>query len=271
MTPTPSVSPGPTFDADAAAYLAAVISAGGTGITPTISAATNTLFTSLKSNNLYNDIDVLYLMLGGVSGSTSLNAKRVNSAFDITWNNVGNLTFNYSGVTGGGSGYGNTNYNPNIEASPTDMSWGIYHTAGNMESEIYSFGAATTAGGVLVNNHYYQVPNMKLYGYNNTALVEITGTTAEGSWIGTFNSSNIKTLYKNGGSGVSGAALSTVALANTEYYLFNLNINGGPYPPNFFNGRIQSFFTTNNLTAGQVSTMDSIINTFQTTLGRNLY
>ena len=46
ITPTPS--PGPAFDPDAAAYLSAVITAGGT-VDSTMSAATNNMFLALKN------------------------------------------------------------------------------------------------------------------------------------------------------------------------------------------------------------------------------
>jgi hypothetical protein len=268
-TPTPTATPAPPFDADAAAYLSAILLTGGT-LSPTISAATNTLFTELKSNSLYNDIDVLYLMVGETAASTALNALRTKSQFDITWSNVGNLTFNTSGVTNNSNGYGNTNYNPSVEASATNTSWGIYHTAGNMGGETYSFGAASTAGGVRLNNHYFVGGNnMTIYGYSNSYVSMIATASAQGSWIGTFNSSNLKNLARNGVSSTAVSADGTVALVNLKYYLFTLNINNAPYNP--FTGRIQSFFITKYLTPAQVTTFDTIINTFQTSLGRNFY
>jgi hypothetical protein len=268
-TPTPTATPAPPFDADAAAYLSAILLTGGT-LSPTISAATNTLFTELKSNSLYNDIDVLYLMVGETAASTALNALRTKSQFDITWSNVANLTFNTSGVTNNSNGYGNTNYNPSVEASATNTSWGIYHTAGNMGGETYSFGAASTAGGVRLNNHYFVGGNnMTVYGYSNSYVSMIATASAQGSWIGTFNSSNLKNLARNGVSSTAVSADGTVALVNLKYYLFTLNINNAPYNP--FTGRIQSFFITKYLTPAQVTTFDTIINTFQTSLGRNFY
>lgn len=281
-TPTPSPTPGPAFDPDAAVYLADVLSAGGT-LNATISAATNTLFTDLKSNGLYSKLDILYLMLGQTSGSTALNAIRTNNAFDITWNNVDDLTFNYSGVTGGGSGYGNTNYIPSVQASPTDISFGVYHTTGN-------FGAANgeqfTWGGFdgtnLISNYGNTGTNLySIYGYNttwNTTSQNIGSQGFGGSWIGTFDSSNTKSLFHNISSSnssitgtTSGAASGTAALSTQSFYLFTLNLNGSPYAPNYFTGRIQNFFVGQYLTSSEVSIIDGLINTFQTTLGRNTY
>jgi len=273
MTPTPS--PGPAFDADAAAYLSAVISAGGS-LDATISGATNTLFTSLKSAGLYSKLDTLYMMIGGTSGSTALNGIRTNSQFDITWTNPGSMTFDYSGATGNGSTtYGNTNYNPRNESSATDTSWGIYHTAGNFganNGETYSFGAFD---GTYINNHSHPPGNLRIYGYNVGSNYNIGNPTDyNGSYISTITSGT-KALYHNLGSGSSLSGSSapggSAFLVNQPYYLFTLNLNGSPYSGNYFNGRIQHFFNGDYLTPSETTTMMGILNTFETTLGRNLY
>jgi hypothetical protein len=139
-----------------------------------------------------------------------------------------------------------------------------------MGGETYSFGAISTAGGVKVINHYFIAGNnMTIYGYTNSFVGMITPTTAQGSWIGTFSSSNLKNIAKNGVSSTATAAVGTVALPTVKHYLFTANLNNAPYNP--FTGRIQSFFITKYLTPAQVTTFDTIINTFQTSLGRNFY
>ena len=272
-TPTPSGVP---FDADAAAYLEAVLLTGGT-LDATISGATNTLFTDLKSNGLYSKLDVLYLMLGSTSGSTALNANRTNSSFDISWNNIADLSFGVSGVTtSSGSGYGNTNYNPNTQSSPTNNSWGIYATEGNFDSEKYSWGAYD---GTNLNNHRKDTATtVGLYGYTvGASRGSLTGVSNFGGfWIATFSSGSTKSLFHNysdvstSGS-TSLAADGTPALPNQPYYLFVLNLNGSPYTGQYYYGNIQSFFSGDYLTNTEVSIIDSLINTFQTTLGRNIY
>jgi hypothetical protein len=257
-------APAGGFDPDAQAYIDAVITAGGT-LTLTEQDAVNNLFVGLKASSLYSELNVLYLFLGGNAAASALNAIRTKSSFDIDWYNTGDFTFNSSGVTNNGSGYGDTNYVPSVQSSPTDTAWGIYQTAGNMFSEVYSFGGYD---GTYLNNHYF-TSSMILYGYNTTQGAAIASATAEGSWIGTFDSSNVKTLYKNGGSSSSFSAGGSVGLSTQPYFLFTLNINGSPYNP--YTGRLQSFFTGDYLTPSQVVIMDAQINTFQTALGRNFY
>lgn len=268
---------GPKTDADADAFLADVVSAGGT-INTTIEDATQTLFISLKKNGLYSKLDLFYPFIGGVAASNALNGNRTNSAYDITWN--GSLTFNSNGVTGTGTNgdYGNTNYNPNTQASPTNTAWGIYGTNGNFGDnggEVYSFGAYD---GNEINNHRREdASNVGLYGYDvgsarNTIAV---ASTSDGQYTATFDSSNVKTIYFNadvGGYATSNTtAGGTVALTNQPYYLFTLNINGSPYSGNYWDGRLSFFWVGEYLNTSEVETINDIITVFNTNLGRNVY
>jgi len=267
----------PLFDPDAEAYLNAVILTGGT-LDTTISAATNNLFLALKSNGLYNSLDAFYPMIGATSGSTSLNAIRTNSSFDITWNNVGDLTFNSSGVTNNGSGYGNTNYNPNTQSSPTNNSYGYYIVGGNIgggNGEVFPFGSYD--GNLNITYQNSGTITLGIYGYDTgRADIPKTGSTWNGSYIGTFNSTPIKSVYHNYSNlserqTISGTPTGSVLLQNQPYYIFVLNLSGSPYTGQYYTGRFQFTFMGDNLTSAQVETIDSIINAFQTSLGRNTY
>ena len=257
-------------DDDANAYIAAVITAGG-ALSDAQEAAIQTLFTDLKSNSLYTKLDVLYPMMGGTAASTALNANRTNSAYDITWN--GSLTFSSNGVTGNSSGdYGNTNYNLNTFGDPNNFGYGIYATEGNYGEEFYQFGA-------------FDGTNLQAYRGDSTSTIGIAGWSngarpninvnvgdRDGQFTGTF-SGTTKTLYfKDGGTNdtsVSGTATGTAALPNQPFFLFTLNLNGSSYEP--YNGRIQTFWVGESLTSGEVTTINTIINDFNTTLGRTLY
>jgi len=93
-TPTPSSTPIPSGTTQANTYLTAVTNNGGTGITSTISAATVTLFTSLVSNGLYDNMIAMYPLIGGVANSSKLNAVNVGT-YDITW--AGGMVFTVTG------------------------------------------------------------------------------------------------------------------------------------------------------------------------------
>jgi hypothetical protein len=283
LTPTPTRTPTPTqaFNANAATYLNAILVAGGTGITSTVSAATNTLFTELTSAGIYSKLDTLYLFLGGTAPSTALNGIRANSTFDLNW--VGSLTFNSSGVLAN-NGWAETSYVPSVQSSPTNHSFGYYITGGNLGNnggEVYAFGAYD---GTDIQAIRYQVYNQVwgVYGYNTTWQPEssYTGSTS-GSWIATFNSTPIKQGFKNASSTSSGANISgstptqtpsgSSALPSVQYFVSTININNEPYVGNFYTGTWKALFMGDYLTPAEVTTIDSLINTFQTTLGRNSY
>ena len=278
-TPTRTPAPGPAFDPDAAAYLSAVITAGGT-VTSPMSAATNNMFLALKSNGLYNSLDAFYPMMGATSGSTALNGIRTNSSFDITWNNVGDLTFTISGVTNNGSGYGNTGYVPRTHASPTNYSNGNYVVGGNIgggNGEVFTMGVFDAP---YLTNPFQNSGGgaFGVYGYTNLSKYQspITFSSFNGSYISTFDSTPTKSVYKNYSDigdrqVVSGATGGVALLANLETFVMVLNLNGSPYTGQYYTGRMQFAFMGDSFTPAQVETIDSIINAFQTALGRNTY
>jgi len=120
-TPTPSSTPPASGTTQAQAYLSAVVSAGGTGITSTVSAATITLFTSLVSNGLYDGMIFMYPFLGGNAAGHKFNALNpldTNGAYRLTFN--GGWTQSASGATPNGTNaWANTYFSPTTLSSLT--------------------------------------------------------------------------------------------------------------------------------------------------------
>lgn len=260
-------------DSDATAYLEAVVAAGGT-VTPTITTATNTLFTDLKAASLYTKIDVMYPYIGGVAASNAINAK-LNATFNITW--YGGMTFSTNGAIGDGTnGYGDTNFNASVSAIALDYSWGVYvYDKGNFGGEVYLNGAFD--GTYLSMFRGDSSTEVGLYGYNgsNPRLAITVPTDNKGLYISTFDSTSTKSIYYNynSASPVSGSssAGSPANLANQPIYSHVLNLNGGPYTGNYCSATTSFLYFGKSLTSGEVTTLSSIINTFQTTLSRNTY
>lgn len=261
----------PPGDPDANAYISAVTTAGGT-LSAGDEAAIQTLFTDLKSNSLYTKLDILYPMMGGTAASTALNGNRTNSAYDITWN--GSFGFSSNGVTGTGNNadYGNTNYNLNTFGDPNNFGYGAYLTEGNFNGEVYQYGAFD--GTNLQAYRGDSATNIGIAGWSNAGRpsISVPQGQRDGQFTVTF-SGTTKTLYfKDGGTNdtsISGTATGTAALTNQPFFLFTLNLNGSAYRA--YNGRIQTFWVGESLTSGEVTTINTIINDFNTTLGRTLY
>jgi hypothetical protein len=87
-----------SMDSDAAAYLSAVQSAGGT-ISPTISSATNVLFTELKRLNLYSKVPYFYPIVGGTASSHAIMGNRsFGTTYDLTYYGT-NISHSSNGIT----------------------------------------------------------------------------------------------------------------------------------------------------------------------------
>ena len=268
MTPTPSASV-PSIDPDAAAYLADVIASGGT-TNATISAATDTLFTSLKSNGLYSKMYAMYPYVGATAASHAINALG-NKTYDITWN--GGVTHGISGSTGNGSnGYGDTGFNNNNWAQD-DISFGIYvvtenTTGGNENMFGYSEDGFLPAAQIAPGSGAGSVSYFRL-GTRDGAQTS-TGGTYKGNYIATRTGSTASYLYKNTNLYITNTNTYTKDASGKNVYV--LAIRTGT--TTFFGPSVDTTaftFMGEGLSVSEVSTLDGIINTFQTSLGRNTY
>lgn len=282
LTPTPSSSPAPTFDADAAAYLSAVISGGGTGITSTISAATNTLFTSLKSNGLYTKMTLMYPMIGATSGSTIVNAKNPGT-YNINWINQTGISFDPTGVKGNGtSNYGVVNgldvasLNPNnthfSQYIYTGSSYGGYDTAFGENQGGYGGDGIWSIygdGGV-----YAAIGRGGSYSPSgSTPAVQVSSFVFgpyDGYKIFNRTSSTLFNVFSNGVkvAEVTGVNTNPVLTSNS---LGVLASKSGVNPQDFFPEPVSFITLGTSLTDAQAATLETIINTFQTSLSRNTY
>jgi hypothetical protein len=252
---------------EANAYLSAVVAAGGTGITSTVSAATTTLFTSLVSNNLYDKIDIMYPLIGGTSASCKINAK-LNATYDIVFN--GGMTFNTSGMTGNAvNGYGTTQYLPFFTNNHVG-----YYLGTNTDNGYRSVsGIQTIAPGAEKLHNYINVGGDSQF-RNGTTGASLTIPYNSSNWyyINTYEVGVGARVYSNGslsGSIGGGAAVGSYTGTTGLGAPGLINTNG---TISEYNGqRIQFLHSGIGLSAADASTLDTIINTFQTSLGRNKY
>lgn len=273
-TPTPSAIPSGTTEANA--YLSAVVNAGGT-VDSSMSAATTTLFTSLISNGLYNKIYRMYPYLGGTASAHAIEGKFATA--QINWN--GGVTHSASGVTGNGTnGYGNTQVNAfTVPGNGNPSSFGVYvNLQGSTGNRVYDGGVNDNAG---LLSQQFNITARRVTGPTDLALfdagdygsgngrVSTTVADANGFTVGTARSASDKELYKNGSSIATQTGAGNLNYANRSIYLFAQNEAG---TANWFNSNRHSFaFIGSGLTDSEVSTLSTIVNDYQTSLGRNVY
>jgi hypothetical protein len=247
--------------------LAAILTAGATGITSTVSAATDTLVTSLKSAGIWSLIDAAYPFLGGNSNGAKFNIKDpqdTNGAYRISFN--GSWTISSSGATPSSkssSNYGDTYWNP-------------YGTAGNRNDShhyyryingVYNVGCdyAGVAGPYTMMGACAQLEWFDGGGaFTGGGIVAGTGGYSQGI---SRTASNLATFYRNlaGGSWGTLASVSTVATQSSNSMYIG-TVNGANFPEEM---RYSFLSYGQGLTSTQIGDLNTIVTTFNTTLGRN--
>lgn len=271
LTPTLTSTPTPTpttggFDPDAQAYINAMASLFGT-ITPTASGATNSLFTQLKGAGLYSKIRVMYPILGGNLNTSALNAVNLGSNY-ITWNNSPSVSA--SGIT-----YNGTNQ------------WGDTGWAASDDPAIYSAG---TIG------YYCNQPNTVAFGGEMMAIdgsgQNRWGTFGESSfWLSDWGLNGNFARVTTSSTYTGGTIICRSTTASTAQEVWYNNVSQGSATGGdrdnasgftdtievgrradgyYTDGRYAFYFIAEYMDNAEVANMTTIINTFQTTLGRNI-
>lgn len=236
----------------------------------TIKIAINTLAVDLKQYNLWDKLYAMYPLVGGTSTTCQynlINTSSLNLAFSGSWN------FNNNGVSGSGtsngvtgSNYASTGFRP-LTASyanvGTNLSLGVY-----VETNItggYDMGLDG-----LVNDDLYLISrytnNLSYFYY--TSSLTVANTDARGFYIGTISGSapNNQVIYKNG-----------VSIASKNGSGGNIDTSGylalgaATTQPVESSPRLYGLsFIGKGLTSTNASNLNTTVQTFATTLGRNV-
>ena len=255
-------------DVDAAAFLSA------TGITdPTISTAVCDLVVALKTNSLWNEMITLYPYVGNTAFTSKFNLKNpldTDAAFRLTF--VGGWTFAADGATPNGTNaYANTHLDPSINLNNTDLAtWGYFSKTSTGFTAEYVMGVSTVLlGGIQLiarrdTNLQYALSDFSSVTFRGAS--NTLSTDGSGFLIGTQQGTNAK-LFKNGTLLASNTFTRTNQVIPTgKVYLGALNLNGTA--ANFTNKRCVFSFISKKLTDSQIVTLNTIVQTFQTALGR---
>lgn len=250
----------PTFDADAQKFFTA------SGITDaTIKGAVNKMVLSLKANSLWSRWDCIYPFVGGTSNTCSWNLANTNN-YRIAWSSSG-LTFDSTGVLGdGSSGWGNTQFRPSTATSPqwssNSAAMATYiGTSGLTTGSFVSSFASGTARSALRANASGQVA---IDGPNSTSAIPLVVSPDTGTLIGTRTSSTQLNIYMSGTS--SGGSAASVGVPNNQFGV--LCRYDDSTPDQFCAGKLKILMLGAGVTSGEVTTLTTIINQFQTDLSR---
>ena len=249
-------------DADAAAFVSAA------GITDsTQQSAVNTLVTSLKSAGLWTKMKAIYPFVGGTASAHKFNLKDprdLDAAYRLVFN--GGWTHSSTGAQPNGTnGYANTFLNPTnaLNINSTHISYNSRTSTASFQNQCI-MGVQTGANLRMIlnysNNEGFEC-NSVGGGYSPSSFTDL-----KGFFITTRNSSTQFSYYLN--SNLVRNISSSSALPNGNVYLGSGNSYGSP----FFYSPAESSFASigDGLSSSDVTALNNAIQTFNTTLGRQV-
>ena len=246
------------YDADAQAFITAA------GITNTTQqGAINTLVVQLKANSLWTNMQAIYPYVGGTAASHKYNLKDprdLDAAFRLEYRGS-SVTHSANGITTTGTGYCNTfcvpgsvlnrSYGDYIRIATNDGWSGSY--IGNAFGFKVNTSPAVTAVGV---NNLQGLGNSIVYGYLTSSILS-----ASSGFL--FNNSTTKFTNTSVASSPAAGVIYIGAL--------NQGTTSAGTPWSEYGNRTLSFtHLSNGLTSAQHSTLVTIVQAYQTTLGRNV-
>jgi hypothetical protein len=252
---------GPSYDADAQAFFTAA------GITDTTQKdAVNQLVLDLKSYSIWTKMKALYPFVGGSASTHKYNLKDpqdTDAAFRLVFS--GGWTHSSTGALPGGvNGFANTGLVPNTALTQNDSHVSIYNR--NNTDGLYvdmgsRDGSAETL--VLVRNS-----NSTLLSHNSNYGLRMTPSNSDsrGHFLVSRRGASEIESYRNG------TSLSTATDAsNRSTYSIYLSAWNDSGTANYFNNREIAFSSIGDgLTDTEATNFYTAVNTFQTTLSRNV-
>jgi hypothetical protein len=271
-----SVYSGISYDVDAYNYIRKLQDTPGVILPEAWKKAINKFYVRLKQIGAYDQIDIMYLFIGGNAAAHKIEGKNPGGPYDITWN--GAITHSVYGVAGGAFAstviYGNTNFNLTTNSrafTQSNASMGVYVRSG---ANGYCIGASdsasnpistglgafvgsansTTLTGMMNNPVGNGIVNATINSNKGFLVINRTGNIA-----GTFRG------YRRGYS-VSAPSSPSTALLNLNVYVAAINRNGTP----FSSPSVMSFTYVGS---GKINPMEMaiVVDNLQQALGRSVY
>lgn len=261
-------SGGGSFDTDAQAFFTA------SGITDlTQKNAVNQLVLDLKSNSLWSKIKALYPVVGGNATAHSfnlINTSLYTLSFSSGWSHSSTGM-----LPNGTSAYASTGLIPdNVGMTVNNNHLLIYSgtaAASSSATDYYDMGSGNNLGTVLSSIFTRRNNNQGAYdsGAAGTNRNSAYPTDGAGIFIGKVNSDLTSKFYRNGSLLGTVSITSQASLSPYQYYVGGFNeLNTNTY---YSQKKILTSSFGLGLSDTDATNLSTIVNTFNTTLGRNTY
>jgi len=225
--------------------------------------ATNTLVTDLKTAGLFTKMKTFYPMVGGTATTHKfnlINSQDSDSAYRLAF--VGGWTHSANGALPNGvNAYASTFLIPNTVFGAGYAAIGVYV---NQALTVGARPMGSTNMDILINTTFVRGANKNSTNITNSATLPMDGFIVNSR----TTSTNAFIMNRSGAFATNAtAAVATYATAS-DIVLGAININGTI--TTYSNGQIASAFCSDFLTQAESTTLKSIIQTFQITLGRQV-
>lgn len=252
-------------DADASAFIQRVYTAGGT-LTTAEQNAVNQLTIDLKAANIWTGMKAVYPMVGASAAACAQNLR--TGSFTGTFN--GGWNFALTGVIPNGtSGYMDTglNLNGTLNVDSVHMSFYSRTQSTTFSGGAMGVGNEGTNGTYIAPYYSGTIGKFFLSGIYPANAVGLNNTTTTGLTLGSKTATNLRKLYLNGSLLATNTAAYTYTFTNSTVYLGALNYAGA----NYFTGFQCAFASIGDgLTDTQATYLNNAVETFQTSLSRNV-
>jgi hypothetical protein len=258
------------FDPDAQAFITAASITDATQ-----QGAVNQLVLDLKSASIWTKMKAVYPFVGGSASSHKYNLKDprdLDAAFRLTF--AGGWTHNANGITGNGStSYGNTHL---VAASVlTNNSTHLSAYVRNNSGTGFDFGAFLGDN----KSFRYTIYEANTYSFSDqyddtTGRVmwnPQTDGTSVGFWTATRNASNSHKIYRNATVKASNtnSSIKNISDITLEMYI-GCQLSGVGNPLNYSSRNYSFMSIGDGFSDAEVTALNTIITTYQTTLSRNV-
>lgn len=220
--------------------------------------ATNALVISLKNSGVWAKMLAMYPFVGASASTHSYNLKNP-SQFQITWG--GTVTHNAFGITGSSTGFGNTGF------VQTTGGWSNINASMGVYSRTNSQGSGIAIGGL--NSYLYlRLNGTSLFSIGNSSAQSVTVADSLGLFIVQRESTTDTKLYKSATLLSTYNSACTLSAVNIDVLSYPQSLNGSRAE---FETRNLSFaFISNALTQSEITTLNTAVQAFQTSLSRNV-
>ena len=231
--------------------------------------AVNTLVVGLKTANLWNKMQAIYPYVGGNAFSHKWNLKDprdLDDAFRLQY--IGAITHTSTGISTAG-GYMETYWNPSEALSPTEsIHIGVNNYTTSSVGSIHNVEFGNNFAADIYLSPTYGNPTANTYfALKNNNISAFTNNSGQGYFILSRLDTTKSTgyIYRSNVLYSSGDNTSTYTAANNGSIQI---LNGFGFER--YGGTINFFTIGSGLTAAETATLYSVMQSYQTILGRNV-